>query len=63
MKSLKHLNLFICLFICWVLVVALVIFVAVHGLSSCGAWAPELTGSVVVVCGLFCSAACGILVP
>ena len=32
-------------------------------LSSCGAWAPEHVGSVVVAHGLSCPAACGILVP
>ena len=37
--------------------------VAVPGLSTCGAWAPEHVGSVVVVCGLSCPVACGILVP
>ena len=40
------------------------LFVAACGLlSSCGTWAPEHVGSVVVVCGLSCPAACGILVP
>ena len=39
--------------------------VVAHGfsLSSCGAWAPGCVGSVVVVHGLSCPAACGILVP
>ena len=32
-------------------------------LSSCGTWAPEHAGSVVVACGLSCSMACGISVP
>ena len=32
-------------------------------LSSCGAWAPECVGSVVMVRGLNCPTACGILVP
>ena len=32
-------------------------------LSSCGVWAPERAGSVVVARGLSCPAACGILVP
>ena len=37
--------------------------VTAHGLlSSCAAWALELTGSVVEH-GLSCSVACGILVP
>ena len=39
-------------------------FVAVCGLlSSCGLQAPERVGSVVVVRGLSCPMACGILVP
>lgn len=54
-------------------------FIAVHRLSSCGTLAPERlgfsgcrvqtslqlwrVGSAVVVCGLRCPAACGILVP
>ena len=45
-------------------IVALGLFVAVRGLlSSCGARAPELVGSVVVACGHSCPATCGILVP
>ena len=54
----KNIYLFIIYFwLCWV-------FVATCGLlSSCGAWAPELEGSVVAACGLSCPAACGILVP
>ena len=31
--------------------------------SSCGMWALALLGFVVVLCGLCCSVACGILVP
>ena len=31
--------------------------------SSCGVWAPEQAGSVVVAHGLSCPMACGILVP
>ena len=36
--------------------------VVAHELSSCSTWAPRLqgTGSIVVVCGLSCSVACGI---
>ena len=34
-----------------------------HGLSSCCTWALELEGSVVVICGLSCSAVCGTLFP
>ena len=37
--------------------------VAACGLSSCDAWAPERTDSVVAVRGLSCPTACGILVP
>ena len=37
--------------------------VAACGLSSCGVCALERAGSVVVVHGLSCPAACGILVP
>ena len=40
--------LFFCL--CWVLVVACGIFIVMHGLSSCGARAPERMGSV--ICGM-----------
>ena len=36
---------------------------AAHSLSSCGARAPECTGSVVVARGLSCPVACGILAP
>ena len=36
--------------------------VAACGLSSCGRWAPECMGSVVVARGLSCPTACGILV-
>ena len=36
--------------------------IAARGLSSCGMWAPEYTGSVVVVCGLSSSLVSGILV-
>ena len=39
------------------------VLVAARGLSSCGARALEHAGSVVVVCGPSCAAACGILVP
>ena len=40
------------------------LLVAEHRLlSSCGAWAPEHTGSVVAACQLSCPGACGILVP
>ena len=39
-------------------------FVVASGLlSSCGAWAPERVGSVVVARGLSCPVACGIFVP
>ena len=34
-----------------------------RGLCSCGVQAPECVGSVAVVRGLGCPAACGILVP
>ena len=33
------------------------------GLGSCGTWAPEHAGSVVMTCRFSCSAACGISVP
>ena len=36
-------------------------YVAAHRFSSCSS--PEFAGSVVAVCGLRCSVACGILVP
>ena len=40
------------------------LFIVVHRpLSSCGACAPEHWGSIAVVHGLSCPAACGILVP
>ena len=39
------------------------VFLAACGFSSCGAWAPEHVGSVVVVCWLSCPTAGGILVP
>ena len=38
-------------------------FTVVHGISSCGPWAPEHADSQVAVHGLSCSATCGILVP
>ena len=34
-----------------------------HRDSSCGTWAPECLGSVVVACGLNCYTVCGLLVP
>ena len=50
--------------LCWVLVAACRIFIAVRGLlSSCGAWTPEHVGSVVVAHRLSCPTACGISVP
>ena len=45
------------------LVAALGIFTAACELSSCGAWATEGLGSVVVAWGLSYPEACGILVP
>ena len=38
-------------------------FLAAHRRLSCGSWIPERESSVVVVCGLSCSTALGILVP
>ena len=39
------------------------VLVAARGIFRCGVWAPESVGSVVVLRGLSCPAACGILVP
>ena len=49
-------------FIYLILVTACRIF-TVCGLGSCGTWAPEHAGSVVVTCKFSCSTACGSLVP
>ena len=39
------------------------VFVAVHELSLIVVWAPELMGSVVLMCGLSCRKEYGVLVP
>ena len=52
--------------LCRVLVATRGIFIVLHGLlSSCGPWALEPTGSVVMATkyGLSCPMACGILGP
>ena len=57
-------NIYLFIWLHCVLVAAHGIFVAAcRLLASCGTQAPERTGSVVVVCGLSCPTACGILVP
>ena len=70
LKAGNNIYLFI-FWLCQVVFAACGLFVAVRWLlSSCGAWAAERVGSVfahsgsiVVVCGLSCPSACGILVP
>ena len=60
---LRYLFLSLYIWLCWVLVAAHGIFTAVHGLSSCGTWAPACMGSEVAVYRVSCSMICGILVP
>ena len=61
-KKIIYMYLFIRLFLVLVVVPG---FFAVGAwlLSSYGVWAPEHGVSVLVLCGLICSMACGILVP